>query len=323
MSIELLIRTVTGDISSQELGWCQCHEHLFLSDGKSFQINSALRMDDEEKSVEELIAYKRAGGCSYVDAQPFGAGRMAEAMVCASNRSGVKIIASTGFHKTCFYKEDGFIFRESMQQLHERFVLEIQEGMMASDQSLERRIDAKAGMMKVAVDCGGIRANALYEKLFEAAVSAAAEAGVSIMAHFEKNESAEPLLLLMSQYGLAPNRLLACHLDRMRYDIGYHRELAATGVYLEYDTINRLRYHDNEMEIRLIAALLSDGWKDRLLLSLDTTNQRLRAYGAEMGLDYILTEFSALLQSAGITQDELYTMMVHNPSEALAFEITE
>jgi phosphotriesterase-related protein len=192
--------------------------------------------------------------------------------------------------------------------------------MIPSDQQPNQRISSRAGIMKVAVDTGGISGNPTYEKLFEASISAAADCGVAVLAHFEKNEDAFPLVRLMERYGLPPERLIACHLDRMRFDIGYHRELAAEGIYLEYDTINRLRYHDNETEIKLILAMLGSGAGERLLLSLDTTNRRLRAYGANMGLDYILTDFAAQMRSAGVTNDEIETMMVNNPVRALSMQ---
>lgn len=315
-----MIRTVTGDIKERDLGWCQCHEHLFLASGKSREINKALCMDDEAKSTKELFDYIRAGGNAYVDAQPGGAGRMAEAMVRASAATGVKIVASTGFHKLCFYEEDSFLFHEPAEQLKLRFVREITEGMISDGKDPDCRIPAKAGIIKVAVDTGGIDANSIYEKLFEAAISAAKESGAAILAHFEKNEDAFPLVRMMNRYGLSAERLLACHLDRMRYDIGYHRELAAAGVYLEYDTINRLRYHGNEKEIALIKALIADGSENRLLLSLDTTNERLRAYGADMGLDYILIDFSEQMKRSGITSKDIQMIMVNNPARALALK---
>ena len=98
------IRTVTGDISPLELGYCQCHEHLLLAKGKSYTIDPSLCMDDEEKSTEELISYKAAGGRALVDAQPVGCGRIADGLRRISETSGVRIIASTGFHKLLFFE---------------------------------------------------------------------------------------------------------------------------------------------------------------------------------------------------------------------------
>ena len=95
------IITVTGRIAPEELGFCQCHEHIAMSKGISYQINPALCMDDMEKSLEEAKRFHLAGGQSFIEAQPCGANRMALELRRLSEDSGVHIIASTGFHKLC------------------------------------------------------------------------------------------------------------------------------------------------------------------------------------------------------------------------------
>lgn len=316
-----VIRTVLGDIGQNALGWCQCHEHVFLEKGKSWQVSQALCMDDYDKSLQELTLYQKAGGRAYVDAQPVGAGRMAERMVNAAKASGVHIIASTGFHKTCFYDQESAVFSWDEDRLAELFLSELQSGMFTSVSDGERRISAKAGIMKVAVDMGGVFADKVYEKLFRAALAAAKEAGVAVLAHFEKDTDAFELLQLMEEYALSPDRLIACHLDRARHDPGYHKELAQAGAYLEYDTINRLKYISNEQEIRLIVHMLEGGYEKNLLFSLDTTNQRLWSYGADFGLDYILTTFTQMLEKAGVSRAVLENIMTVNAANAIAVHI--
>ncbi|NLE67627.1 MAG: hypothetical protein GX608_09420, partial [Lentisphaerae bacterium] len=120
--------------------------------------------------------------------------------------------------------------------------------------------------------------------------------------------------------GIEPGRLLICHLDRARYDFAYHKEVLATGVFLEYDTINRPKYLSNREETDLIAAMLEAGFEDRILLSLDTTNARLRAYGADMGLDYILKEFVSLLKAAGAGEGQILKMQSLNAQRALTIK---
>ncbi|MBC8538971.1 hypothetical protein H8693_08495 [Christensenellaceae bacterium NSJ-63] len=320
MAMEGMVRTVLGDIAPADLGWCQCHEHVFLEKGRSFELHKALLMDDYEKSQAELFLYKNAGGSALVDAQPGGGGRMAERMVRAAKATGLHLIASAGFHKTVFYYDDSFLFRESEEQLADRFIREIEEGMLSSQMDGERRLPEKAGILKVAVDEGGLHRDATYEKLFHAAAATVKATGVSILAHFEKNSDAFEVLRFFEDAGIPANRLLACHLDRTRHDLGYHRELAAAGAYLEYDTINRLKYVSNEQEIALIQGMLEAGYQDQLLFSLDTTNERLASYGAPMGLDFILKHFSGMLEQAGVGKEILRHVMVENAARAIAIQ---
>jgi 5-phospho-D-xylono-1,4-lactonase len=316
-----IIRTVLGDISSNKPGICQCHEHLFVEMDKSYEVSKVLYMDDLKKSTEELREYRAAGGSLIVDAQPVLAGRMAENLVRASADSGVHIVASTGFHKTVFYYEDAYIFHKGEGYITDLYIEEIQNGMTSSRKDGKQLLSACAGIVKVAVDAGGVYANAVYEKLFSAAANAALATGAPVMCHIEQGADALEAARFFMDRGLNAGRLILCHLDRAKYDFGYHREVLQTGVYLEYDTINRLKYLSNEEEIKLICAMLDAGFEDRLLLSLDTTNQRLRSYGADMGLTYIVKEFAPMLKNAGVSDEQLHKMQTCNAREALKIKI--
>ena len=313
------IQTISGNIKPEELGWCQCHEHIFLEKCKSAEVSSSLLMDDLKKSLAELKDYKAAGGCSIVDAQPAYSGRMADSLTYASIDSGIKIIASTGFHKTVFYYELCPLLDMQESKLTDFFIKEIR-GSMISDASHHFEDTAcRAGIIKTAVDSGGIYADSVYTRLYEAAASAAQTTGAPVMTHIEKGADALEVVKFFQERNVAPERLILCHLDRARYDFAYHKEVAETGAYLEYDTINRLKYHDNKVEAELIIYMLECGFKDRLLMSLDTTNQRLRHYGADMGLDYILKNFAPYLESLGVSKADIADMMIKNPAKALQF----
>lgn len=244
---------------------------------------------------------------------------MAGAMAEASYATGVSIIACTGFHKQNFYYEDSFIFREKEETLAGLFTSEVTDGMLPSGRDEKKRLEARAGVIKVAVEKNGVRTNAAYEKLFAAAAAAAAKTGAPVLAHFDKDADALALIEYLGQYNIPANRLIACHLDRARYDIGYHREVAQSGAWMEYDTINRLKYHDNEKEFKLIQGMIEAGYAGRMLFSLDTTNKRLRAYGADMGLDYLLKEFTVYMQQRGLG-GYMRQIMVNNPAQAVAIQ---
>jgi predicted metal-dependent phosphotriesterase family hydrolase len=312
-----MIRTVTGDIDAKALGFCQCHEHLFIERCQSFEIAPVLFMDDVEKSSAELSLYRSCGGQSLVDAQPVLAGRMAEHLMTASERTGVNIVAVTGFHKTVFYKEDSYIFHDSAQKIAELYITEVEQGMLSSMGAGAQRLTCKAGLIKVAVDRGGIRADATVEKLFEAAAHAALETGTALLCHVEKGADGLEILSFFADRGIPSDRVILCHLDRARYDAGYHKACLETGAFLEYDTINRLKYHDDQKEADLICAMVEKGFIGQLLLGLDTTRARLHSYGGEMGLDYIIKTFVPYLLQRGVGNEDCEKMLVANPQVAL------
>ncbi|MBC5647299.1 phosphotriesterase family protein [Christensenella tenuis] len=312
------VRTVAGDVSPETLGHCQCHEHIFLEMDKSYEVAPVLYMDNYEKSLTELKDYRAAGGGAIVDAQPVLGGRMAELLEKASKASGIQIVASTGFHKTIFYYEDSYLFNETTDRITRRYIEEIEEGMLSSKQDGARRLDCRAGQIKTAIDKNGIHADATYEKLFEAAANAALATGVPVMVHIEQEADALHVVDFFVKKGLGPERLILCHLDRARYDFGYNKECAQTGAFMEYDTIHRLKYHDDVKEAELIEFMLGEGFESQLLLGLDTTNARLRSYGAEdMGLDFILKTFIPFMEERGVGKQMMQKMLVANPQQAL------
>ena len=308
-----MIRTVLGDISPNDLGHTQCHEHVYLEKGKSFEVSPVLLMDDESKSLEELTAYRSAGGKTIVDAQPVFCGRRADILEKLSSRSNVNIVASTGFHVNRFYYDDSYLFSFTEDEMTRLYMHEIEIGMHTDENKMERIADAKAGVMKTGVDKTGN----FKSKQFYAAANAAALTGVPVLCHTESNCDVLGLIRFFEDAGIEPSKTIICHLDRARYDLGYHKEVLQTGAYLEYDTINRLKYLSNKQEIDLITAMLEAGFEDQILLSLDTTNARMRAYGAEMGLDYILKTFIPILKSEGVYDEDLIKMTRKNAEKAL------
>lgn len=316
------IRTINGDIMPTDLGWCQCHEHIFIKRRNNLTIPESLCMDSYVKTLNELMLYKNAGGCSLVDAQPIGTGRMEHELCRAAEESGVNIIATTGFHKPMFYEDSSFILNISEDKLTQCFIDEIEYGMYEEYNS-GKRITACAGAIKVAVEEGGINKSNTSRKLFEASANAALATGSPIICHIDRCCDPIELIKFYTGKNINTSKLIICHLDRVCYDFSIHKEILGTGAYLEYDTINRLKYHDNNYEINLITRVISLGYIKRLLLSLDTTNERLKNYGANFGLDYICTDFSLLMESAGIEKELIEYIMTQNPQEALTISKTK
>ena len=311
------IRTVLGDITPETLGFTHCHEHIFIERGNSAEINPALLIDDYEKSFRELILFSEAGGSALVDAQPVMAGRMAEYLLKASQNSGIHIIASTGFHKTCFYYEDSYLFHKTEQEITELYISEITHGMLTSKQAGTQRSDARAGIIKVAVDFGGIFADKIYEKLHSAAAAAQMETGAPVMCHIETGADAEEVIRFYTDAGVPAQSLWLAHLDRADDDIGHHQAAASCGAYLEYDTIARPKYHSDAHECKLIMDMIAAGYGNKLLLGLDTTRERLESYGGKIGLSYLHDVFVPYLKSNGVTEDEILALMYDNPQKAL------
>lgn len=314
-----MIVTVLGEIREENIGFCQCHEHIMLSKGKSYYVNEALCIDDYQKSLAELLLYRKAGGKTLVDAQPVGCNRMASELVGLSKESDVNIIASTGFHKMVFYPENHWVFSLSQEELAAIFVHELTEGMYFNcDRSLPKAfIGSKAGIIKTAFDSCGLTKQ--YEKLFLAAVKASNETGSPIMVHIEFNTNPLELVGFLKDAGANLNKTIFCHMDRACPDIEVHKKVCDEGIYLEYDTIGRFKYHSDSTEAGIFAEMINSGYADRLLFSLDTTRFRMKSYTPDaVGLDYIIKTFIPLLVNNGISTDRIRKISTDNCKMALS-----
>ncbi len=305
------IRTVGNDLSPAQLGHTQCHEHIWLNRGASFQVNSALCMDNFDASLEELKRYRTYGGGTIVDAQPGGFGRDLSRLYNLQVSSNVNIISVSGCHKLCFL-DDPTISSLSERELAARFVQEFTEGEAYEGHML------RTGMMKLALDAGGL-ANPAYAQLYPAVARAAAETGAATMIHTEKDSDIPALLQFFKNYGVDAQRLLVCHLDRTNPTPEVHLQALDMGCTLCYDSIHRYKYVSDEQELSLLQKMLKKGYEQQIVLSLDTTNQRLRAYGAQdMGLETILTEFIPKLRACGVSDSQIEAMCQGNAQRLLA-----
>ncbi len=308
------LQTVLGKFETSALKHGQIHEHIFALATPMTNINPALKADNFEKSLSELILYRQSGGNFICDAQPLAAGRDAQMLNTLSAKSGVAITASTGYHLLGFYHDNSWLHALSEDELFELFCLEIEEGMLpkctSSDIRPHLHTNIRAGMIKAAIPKEG--AIGRYEALFSAASRAAAHTKVPLMLHTEAGDGAIDAIKLAISLGVNPRKFILCHADRQASDFAKHEAIAQTGVYLDYDTIARFKYHSDEDEVSLIKHMILQGYADSILLALDTTATRLSSYGGTIGLNYILDTFIPMLRTNDVSDNFITCMTVNN-----------
>ena len=306
-----MIQTVLGRVLPETLWHFQPHEHLFVHPTPASKKSPALEISSEEKSLAELLEYRQKGGGAIADAQPLGAGRDARVLRELSRKSGVSIVAVTGYHVDMFYREGDPLPSLGEEALYERFSRELREGC-------EECVEVLPGAVKAAIGPAGSLDK--FRARLRAAARAAADAGTALILHTQAGEDAVDAVRICGDCALAPERILVCHVDRQAEDFSVHEAVAKTGAYLEYDTIGRFKYHDDPSEIRLILHMLERGYGDKLLLALDTTAARLQSYGGEIGLTYLLERFLPALRRQGVSEEEIAQMTRRNPAKALRLE---
>ena len=307
-----------GDIKPERLGFTHCHEHLFVFRIEGVTLPERLVIDSYENTKAEVARFAEMGGGALVDAQPFGSGRNSELLQRLSEETGVAIIASTGLHKESFYPVRFWSFDASVRDITDLFVSEIEEGMFLYDRfdPFRKRGKAKAGIIKIATADQGL--TPYYRKVFDAAAEAHRKTAAPILTHTELSGFGGQQAHYLTERGVDPARIIISHMDR-KIHIENNRECAKLGVYLEYDTIARTKYHSDADEAELIRRMILDGFSRQVVLGMDLTRDRCVSYGGGPGLGYIMSDFIPMLEELGIDPDDCARMTVENPRHALCF----
>jgi phosphotriesterase-related protein len=169
----VIVRTVLGDIRPEALGLTLGHEHVFARPPADVT-DPDLRLDDEDKSIAELVSFRQAGGGSVVDMTTRDYGNDASALARISKAAGVHVIAATGFNKGKF--ADRLSADMTTAEIAAWMIGEVREGIAGTG--------ARAGLIKASSGLDGPNTN--ERRVFEAAAAAHAATGAPISTHTEK-----------------------------------------------------------------------------------------------------------------------------------------
>jgi phosphotriesterase-related protein len=298
-----VIMTVTGPVDPAELGPTDAHEHLFLQ--TPAQPDDTL--DDFDRAVSELEQGEATGLAAVIDLTPIGLGRQPELLREAAFRTGVTIVAATGYHRDAHYVAGEWVYGASVEELTARVISDLRHGM--------DRTSIRAGVIKGGASLDG---PGEHETRRLRAVAAASRAtGAAVVVHTEAGTGGPQVVDLLFGEGMTADRITLAHMDR-KPDRAAHLSLLQRGVNLVYDTIGRKKYGPDTARIDLIADIVDAGFGDRLMLGLDLGRRAYhRAYGGEPGLRHLMASFVPALRER-VGEAAVQAMLVANPARILA-----
>lgn len=311
------IQTTLGARAPESLGRINAHEHIILDGGYTTVSEPDFRLNNVDKSIEEVGYWQQAGGGAILDAQPFGCGRNVDKLVAVSQATGVPIIVTTGFQHRKFYLPDHWQYRYDDETIYELLLAECNEGVDSNgyDGPIVRRSAVRAGAIKVAGDYNYINPN--MKRLIGIVGRVHRETGLPVFSHTETGTAALALVNALEAAGVKPQRVAICHIDR-NPDPWLHKSLASRGAYLQYDSPSRAKYQPDSDAVMLIRILAEAGYIDRVLLGGDLARMSYwRAYGGGPGLDYLLSVFTPRLRDDGLSETDLYQIWCANPARWL------
>lgn len=313
------VRTVHGDIEPDELGPTYAHEHLVIAGGRPVELSPDFLTVDVDRTVEELGEPMLLGLRAVVDAMPADAGRDVLLLAEIATRTGLHVIAATGLHHARYYDDRHWSLRLVADELAELFEADIEIGIDALDYNgpVVRRTPHRAGVIKVAGSDHG--PSARDARVFEAAAIAHHRTGCPILTHCEQGTGGLEQVQLLRDRGVDPAHVVLSHTDKV-VDRGYHRELVASGAFVEYDQSFRWKDGQPNGTLQLIEWLVEDGLSGHVLLGMDASRRGYwRVYGGAPGMGYLLGPFRDALRGRGLPERAIDAFFVANPARAYAF----
>lgn len=300
------VMTALGPVDAKTLGIVDAHSHVWIAPVEDGAPDAPVLVD-EPLLDRQLAAYADAGGRAIVDCQPdVACGRDGNRLAELSRRSGVHLIACTGFHRQRYYAPDAAIWRMTAAEAVDHFVDEISNGLVET----RAHEPVYPGFIKIAAEASLAKSPRV---LFEAAAEACRRTGFAIEMHTEQGADVETILPFFLDHDVAPDRLIFCHVDK-RPDFGLHRELAQAGVTLEYDTLFRPKYDPEQNLWPLLMQMIDAGLADRVVLATDMAEQRM---WAEIGPAEFAMAIPKRLRSMGVNEVTIRQLIGGNIAQKL------
>lgn len=299
--------TVNGPIDPGEAGITDGHNHVWIGHVAGLDSQTII-LNDRSLIAVELTDYRQAGGSTIVDCQPGGCGRNGRVMRELAETSGVHIIACTGFHLRKYYTNDYWLFSATTEEANWYFKRELQQG-------LDEDQEVRAGFIKISCE-GTLEKSPVH--LMEAAVAASLETGAAIEVHTEKGADAELIAQALDDFGLTPDRLVLCHLDK-RADFRFHSNMAQEGITLEYDTFFRPKYDPENNVWPLLERMVAEGYDSQLVVATDLAETHFwTRMGDGPGLTGLFTKIIPRLEAIGLERETILKLVGENIATVLA-----
>ncbi len=340
-------QTVLGPIDGPSMGITLPHEHLLIDFAVMFKEPAAgserglsrqpvvlanlgwvrhhfgsnldnLQLLDEQVARDEALLFKHAGGQTFVDPTNRGLARDPLALARLARATGLNIIMGSGYYVAAAHPPD-------------------MDGKTADDITREIVRDLVVGVGNT-----GIRAGFIGEigttwpwtdneqKVVRAAVAAQRETGAALMIHPGRHERL-PLQIVsfIQKEGADLGRTIMCHIERTIADPAVLLELAATGVFLEYDLFGlETSYYPynpafdmpNDGErMRQILFLIERGHLAQILMSHDIAYKHCLTRWGGYGYHHLLVNVIPRLRAKGADDKAIETLLVDNPRRAFVY----
>jgi phosphotriesterase-related protein len=235
-----------------------------------------------------------------------------------NEETGLQVVLCTGIYT--YDHLPMYLATREPDAIADLFVHDIEEGIQGSE--------SKAAFLKCAADEPGVTPN--VEKVHRACARASLRTGVPIMAHSRPaSQTALRQIEIFREEGVDLSRVQIAHTGDTD-DLDYIERVLESGAYIGMDRYGLEVFLPTDRRNATVTALLERGYADRMFLSQDycatldwypvEMAQQLMEAGAvkDWSMTLVFDGVIPALREAGMTDEQLDTMLVENPKRWLS-----
>lgn len=313
--------TVTGPISSSEMGTTLIHEHV-LVDWIGADSTGTHRWNRDEV-VERVLPFIQEaadqGVQTMLECTPAYLGRDPVILQELSRQTGVQILTNTGYYGAVDNKfMPAHAWEESAEELAARWIDKFENGI--GDHGI------RPGFMKISVRGEGPLSE-LHQKIVRAAALTHLETGLTIVSHTTGDEPALAQLEILAEAGVSPTAWVWTHSQAGSLETQI--EIGNQGAWISIDNFN----YDPEGEagergnlewfVQRLTDLNEAGLLHKVLISHDAGyyNPDEAGGGDFRGYTDIFEHLLPALKENGFTEEQIDQLLIQNPQQAYGIRV--
>ncbi len=345
------VQTVLGTIDADSLGVTLPHEHLLL-DGPRFFVEPTeanekrlahqpitlenlywvklhafnhadnLKLTDEQLAIKEALLYKWAGGDTIVELTPIGLCRDPLGLARIARATGLNVVMGSGYYIGLSHPPE--LATKTEEEITEEIVRDIMVGV--GDTGVHAGIIGEIGCSTPLEDS--------ERKVLRASATAQRRTGAALNIHPTMSEyGVLEIIKILGDAGADLSRTVISHQENLGINTRttIYRKLVDAGCYIEFDTLGfavvplltawtagRLVGKRSEVDrINEIKRLIDEGYLNHILISQDVGMKICYVTYGGAGYAHILRDIVPWMRLAGISDEQIHTMMVENPKRVL------
>jgi phosphotriesterase-related protein len=306
------IETVGGPVEDSQLGLTLAHEHLSTT-SENVRTQWPHLYDDAreyDRAVEQVRAAMDRGVQTIVDPSCMDLNRNVHLAQRVVEETGIQLVMCTGVYGAKYTFLPPYFENREPTALVDAFVHDIEEGIQGTG--------VKAAFLKCAVDEPGITEH--VERILRAIAQTSLRTGRPIMAHSHPaTRRGLEIMDVFDDEGVDPRKVQISHTGDTD-DLDYIEELLGRGCWIGMDRYGLDIILPTEKRNATVVELAKRGHADRMMLSQDSCatidwfpEELVKQMAPEWDFTFLWRGVLPELSDAGVTDDQIDTMMRDNP----------